>query len=90
MSEADIIGTGRYKAIVNPVVAEIAFAGKPLPVIKRNRIIGACGYTALTTGALIHIKHHDAIVPLCYGFIRASIYAGRLIAMAAQIHLKGK
>ena len=53
-------------------------------------IIGAFGNAGLAAGAQVGVHDHNAVIALADSFVRATVGARRVVAMAAQIYLKTK
>jgi len=90
MGQADIVGAGRQKTVVDAVVAEVALAGDAFQRIEFDGIVGAGWQTCLAAGALIHIEHHDAVAALRNGLIRAGVRTGRFVTMPAEVYAKSE
>lgn len=88
MCQADIVSTGRDKPLIDPVMTEVALVGDVLAVVIGDGIVGAFGNAGLAAGAAVGIQDHDAVIALADRIIRASVCAGRIVAVAAQAHLE--
>jgi len=90
MRQADIVGAGRDKALIDSVVAEVAFVGDVLVRVESDGIIGAGVGAGLAPGAQIVIHDDDAVIALADRLLRADIGTGGIVAMPAEIHPKHK
>ncbi len=86
VGEADIIGASRIEAFINPMMAEIALGYGLLFIIKTNGMVRAFVDAKLAPGAFLKVKDDNAIFPFHYGFCGASVCAGRIIAVPADVH----
>jgi hypothetical protein len=87
MGKTYIIGAGRYEAVVNPLITEIAFPGDPVFMVKSNGAIGAFINAGLTPGTFIRVKHYDPVLPFKYNRFRACFRTGRIITVPAQVDM---
>jgi len=90
MRQADIVGAGRDKALIYPVVAEIALVGDVLVRVEGDGVVRAGVDAGLASGAQIVIHDDDAVIALADRLLRADIGTGGIIAMPAEIHPKNK
>jgi len=88
--QADIVGTGRDKALIYPVMAQVAFVGDVLVRVEGDGIVRAGVNTGLAPGAQIVIHDDDAVIALADRLFRADIGTGGIIAMPAEVHLEHK
>jgi len=85
VGEADIIGTGRIEALINPVMAEIALGHGLVFIVKANGMVRTFIDAKLTPGAFLVVKDDDPIFPFHYGFYWTGLRAERLLAVLADV-----
>ena len=90
MSQTDIVGTGRDKSSIYPVMAEVTLLCDAFVFIKSNGIIRTYFYARLTSGAQIVIHDDDAVLPFRDGLFRTGLRAWGVIAVSAQADMEGK
>ena len=90
MRRANIISTGGYEPVLNPVMAKVALLGDTFTVVEINGIIRAGFETGLTTATLGIIHHDDTVGPLANCLFRADIDTGRFITVPAQFDTVNK
>jgi len=86
VGEADIIGTGRIEAVINPMMAEIALGRCPSVLVKANGMVGAFIDAKPTPGASLIVEDDDPVLPLHDGIFGAGLHTGWLIAVFADVH----
>lgn len=86
VGETDIIGTGRIKALINPVMAEIALGHGLVFIVKANGMVRTFIDAELTPGAFLVVKDDDPIFPFHDGFHWTGLCTGRFIAVLADVH----
>ena len=64
MGEADIIGTGRDKSLINPVMTEVTLPGNAHIFIESDGIVGAYLYADLAPGAFFVVHGNNSIFSL--------------------------
>jgi hypothetical protein len=90
MSQTDVIGTCRNKAIIYPVVTEVALLCNSFVLIKGNGPVGTGFKTKGTPRAPVFMQHHDTVLSLRYGLFGTHGHAGRIVTVFADIDLKSK
>lgn len=88
--QADIVGAGRDKPLIYPVVTEVTLVRDVLVIVIGDGIIGTCVDAGLTAGAQVVIHDDNAVIALANRLLRANVRTGGIVAMAAQIYLKAK
>jgi hypothetical protein len=86
MGEADIIGTGRIEALINPMMAKIALGCGLFFIVKANGMVRAFIDANLTSIAFLRVKDDDPVFPFHDGLHRAGLHTGRLLAVLADIY----
>jgi hypothetical protein len=86
VGEADIIGTGRIEAVINPMMAEIALGCGLFFIVKTNGMVRTFINAKLTPGAFLLVKDDDPVFPFRYGFHWAGLCTGRFITVLADVH----
>jgi hypothetical protein len=86
VGEADVVGTGRIKSVIHPMMAEITFGCNLFLIVIANGMVRAFVDAKLTPVAFFVVKDDDPVSPLRYGFQWACLYTGRLIAVPTDIH----
>jgi hypothetical protein len=90
MCRANIISTGRYESVFNPVMAKVALLSDAFTMVEINGIIGAGFETGLTTTTQGIIHHYDPVGPLANRLFGADIDTGRFITVPAQFDTVNK
>ena len=90
MGETDVVGAGGEEALIYPVMTKVALPGGLVFFIEADGVIRTCFDTELTTGAFFLIEDDDAVLSFLYGFHRARLHTGRIIAVAAHMDMKRK
>ena len=90
MGRTDIVGTGGDKPLIHPVIAKITLLCDGFILVKGNGIVWASLDACLTSGTQIVIHDNNADFSLGDGILRAGLGAGRVIAVPAQVDMKGK
>ena len=86
VGEADIIGTGRIEAFINPVMAEIALDCGLFFIVKANGMVRAFIDAKLAPGAFFIVKDDDPVFPFHYGVFGADLCADGIITVFADVH----
>ena len=90
MGRTDIVGTGGDKPLIHPLIAKITLLGDGFILVKGNGIVWASVDASLTSGTQIVIHDNNAVFSFTDGILRAGLGAGRVIAVPAQVDMKGK
>ena len=90
MRQADIVGAGRDKTLIYPVVAQVAFVGDVSVMVECDGIVRAGVDTGLAPGAQIVIHDDDAVSALADRLFRADIGTGGIVTVPAEVYLKFK
>ena len=88
MRQADIVGTSRDQATIDPVMAKIALLGDIFAVIESDRMVGTFVDAGLTAGTEIIVHDDNSVISFYNGLLRAGICTGRIIAVPAQVDLE--
>jgi hypothetical protein len=90
MCRTDIVGTGGNKPLVYPLVAKITLLGNGFTLVKCNGVVRTFFDATPTSGAEIVIHDNYAVWPFADGFFRTGLDTRGILAMAANVDLKGK
>ena len=90
MRRTDIVGTGGEKPLIHPVIAEITLLGDSFLLVKGNRIVWASVDAGLTSGTQIVVHDNNAVCSFSDGVLWAGVGARRIIAVSAEVDMKGK
>ena len=90
MCQTNIVGAGRDKSLVYPMMAEVALLGDAFIFIKCDGIIGAGIDTRLATGAQVVIHDDNAVFSFADSFFRTGFCTRGIITVPAPIDLKVK
>ena len=85
MREADIVGTGRIEALIDPVMAEIALGRGLFFIVKANSMIRAFIDAKLTSSAFLLVKDDDPVGPFRDGLRWTCVCTWWIIAMLADV-----
>ena len=90
MSQANIIGAGRDKTPIDPVITQVALLGNGLLGIIPDCVVGASGQAKGAACASLIIHHHNAVISSENSVVQARIYTRIVVAVDADIDLKNK
>ena len=90
MREADIVRACRDKALIYPVMTEVALPGNIFILVIRNDIIRTCFDTGPAPGALVVVHDHNAVFPFYDSFFGTGLRTRRIITVPANINVKNE
>ena len=90
MSGTNIVGAGRDKSLIDPMVAEVALVGDVPAMVIGDGIIRTCVDAHLTAGAQVVFHDDNVVIALLDGFLRTHVGTGGIVAMPAQIDPKAE
>ena len=81
MGRAHVVGTGRQKPLIHPVVAEVALPGHGLISVEVDGAIGTRIDARPAPRTFLALKYDDSVAPLEDGLHRTGLGTGRIIAV---------
>ena len=80
MREADVVGTGRYKTLINPVMTQIAFFRDVRVHRDTNSVMRTLQGKDLTGNAFLGVHNNDSIRADRADVVRKGLYTGNISA----------
>ena len=80
MSETDVVGTGRYKTMINPVMTQIAFFRDVGIHMDTNSVMRTFPGKGFTGNALFGVHNNDSIRAHRDDVVRKGLYTGSISA----------
>jgi hypothetical protein len=90
MSQTNIVSAGRDKALIDPVITQVAFLGNGLPGIIPDCVIRASGQAKAAACASLIIHHHNAVISSGNRIVQARVYTRGVVAVSADVDLKNE
>jgi len=90
MRQTDIVGAGRDKPLIYPVVAQVAFVGDVSVMVECDGTVRAGVDAGPAAGAQIVIHDDDTVIALADRLLRADVGTGGIVAMPAKVYPKFK
>ena len=90
MGRTNIVGTGGDKPLIHPVITKITLLCDGFILVKGNGIVWASVDASLTSGTQFVIHDNNAVFSLGDGILRAGLGTWWIIAVPAQVDMKGK
>ena len=80
MSETDVVGTGRYKTLINPVMTQIAFFRDVRIHMDANSVMRTFPGKGFTGNAFFGVLNNDSIRTHRADVVRKGLYTGNISA----------
>ena len=80
MSETDVVGTGRYKTLINPVMTQIAFFRDVRIHMDANNVMRTFPGKGFTGNAFLGFHNNDSIRVHRADVVRKGLYTGSISA----------
>ena len=80
MSETDVVGTGRYKTLINPVMTQIAFFRDVRIHMDANSVMWTFPGEGFTGNAFFGVHNNDYIRAHRDDVVRKGLYTGSISA----------
>jgi hypothetical protein len=90
MGETHIVGTCRYKPLIDSVMTKITLLRDAPIRVKGDGIVNTGFYARFTSRAFLIIHDNHTIFSLNNSTFLANIHTRRIIAMSAYVYLKNK
>ena len=80
MREADVVGTGRYKTLINPVMTQIVFFRDVRIHMDTNSVMRTFPDKGFTGNAFLGVHNNDSIRAHRADVVRKGLYTGSISA----------